>query len=526
MKLTHTIAIFAFLSLTACKDLLKESPKYSLNGQTVFLSKNSAQMALNACYGYAAGTGMYGNYLLNSTERASGLLWTRYRDSEFSQYAQLNYSPDNLRNNDTWEGLYKEISECNSFIVNVEQSKLPEKAHMAAQARFLRGLAYYNLVTLYGGVPLRIGESSAATIHLPRASKAEVFDQIIKDFNDAAQSLNNKETDTSVPSKISAYAMLAKVYFFMASNEGEGSANWQKAKDAGEKVFAITGNTAPLEPNFATLFKETTTESVESIFKLNYSMSGLGMSQSRHSYIYSPIGSTAAGINYGEAWITKSFFNYFKQQHPGDPRIDASFFHTNYLKVGASTPSLLYPRSPLPRNNYAWPYTKKRLDSRQIGSYDAHTFFVYRFADFLLFMADVENELGNSNKAIEYVNRIYYRARHSISPAAASPADLNPGLSKVQLRQIIFDERLFELNMEGHSFMDTRRRGTAFLKQIVDRHNNDPDTQSSFNVINTYVDRPLPDSEAALNKALLFSIPTKEISTNNKINISDQNPGY
>lgn len=526
MKFTYIIILASILSLTSCKKLLKESPEYSLNGQTVFFSKQSAQMALNACYGYMASSKVYGQNLLNATERASGIWCTRFRDNALSRYGQQIFSADDQQNGTTWEGLYKAINECNGFIMGVEESEIAEKAQMAAQAKFLRGLAYYNLVLIYGGVPLRIGASSASTIHMSRASKADVFNQVIKDFTESAQALNDIETDSSVPSKIAAYAMLAKTYFQMASSEGENSAYWQKAKDAGTKVFDIVGATPSLEANFATLFNETTTSSVESIFKLNFSMNGLAQSLNKLSYLYSPIGSTVAGVNYGEAWITKSFFNYFKLKHPGDPRINASFFNTNYFRKKTSDTAKLYPRSPLPRNNYAWPYSKKHYDSRQVGENSAHTFIVYRYADFLLLMADVENELGNSDKAIEYVNRVLLRARNSISPAATQPADLSTGISKADLRQIIFDERIFELNQEGHTFMELRRRGYDFYKPYLDRHNADTDTRSSFTVVDTYVDRPMPTVEADIRKALLMPIPNTEINTNEKITPRDQNPGY
>lgn len=524
MKLIYHILIIVLLAFNSCSELLKEAPEYSLNGQTVFLSKNSAQMALNACYGYTAGVDAYGLYLTTVTEGASGICWARYRDTDVSHFASQRFSPDDLRNSLAWEGLYKIIAECNSFIVNVENSEIAEKQHMAAQAKFLRGLAYYNLVYLYGGVPLRIGASNSGNIHMARSSKEKVLEQIVDDFTAAALTLNDKETDTSIPSKISAYAMMAKVYFYMASGEGEDSSYWQKAQEAGAEVFRLAGNVLPLEPKFAQLFNENTTESVESIFKLNYSMNGLGWSQNRLSWIFSPPGSTANGENYGERWITKSFFNYFRQQHPNDPRIDASFFHTSYVRANGNT-TTIYPTR-MPRNNYAWPYLKKHFDSRQVGNYGGKTFFVYRYADFLLLMADVENELGNKAKAVEYINQVYKRARNSISPASVTPADLTTTLSKEELRQIIFDERLFELNQEGHSFMDSRRRGYDFFKPILERHNADPDTRSSFGITETYVDAPMPENESDIRKVLLMPIPTKEINTNDKISINNQNPGY
>ena len=63
------------------------------------------------------------------------------------------------------------------------------------------------------------------------------------------------------------------------------------------------------------------------------------------------------------------------------------------------------------------------------GRYANNNLYVYRFADFLLLMADVENELGKTGTAVSLVIRVLSRARASVKPASTYPKDLSAGLS-------------------------------------------------------------------------------------------------
>ena len=530
MKMKKIIGLFSLVLLTllsSCSDILEETPEFTLNGQTIFRSQATAQLSLNACYGYLAGQQMYGQFTIAATEIASGLHRSKYNEGDaLSRFARLVYTPDDNYNGFFWSGAYKTIAECNAFIENIDVSSLESKDHMAAQAKFIRGLAYYNLVHIYGGVPLRIGASTADNIHLERAPKEAVISQIVSDFTDASIALKDIEGDTSVPSKVSAFAMLAKVYFLQASAEGAGSSLWGKAKDAGTQVFNIAGGDLPLEPNFSTLFEGNTKESVESIFKLNYAVENSG-SFNKNSWMYSPAASTTTGINFGARGVSKGFFNFFRSEHPNDPRIDASFSHTSYInKNGGVIKIYPDPARLTATHKMAHAFFKKHFDPSQIGQSGAKTFFVYRYADFLLLMADVENELGNSGIALSYVNKVLTRARNSVSPSATEPADLNGTLSQEEIRQAIFNERLFELNQEGHSFMDIRRRGYDYFNSFLERHNADPDASATFSSTHPWSSKPMPETRVDVEKAFLMPIPTIELNTNDKIKLEDQNPGY
>ncbi|MDN5213632.1 RagB/SusD family nutrient uptake outer membrane protein [Fulvivirgaceae bacterium BMA12] len=527
MKKYILFNIIVLTALLGCDDLLEENPSFTLNEQTLFKTKESAQLALNACYGWVAHHQMYGQGLINVTELASGIAWARKNPgNDESNMAAFEFLPDGFYPTFLWDGLYKAISETNIFIAAAENSSIENKEHLMAQAKFLRGLAYYNLAYIWGGVPLKLTPPTAETTDVPRATRKEVIEQVIKDFNDAAENLNETEEDSSIPSKLTTWSMLAKVYFLEASAEGVGSSLWSTARDFGEKVFAVVGTAPPLEPVYADLFNENTRESVESLFKLNYSPQGTGRSFNKNGWMQSPYFSTVGGKHFPNRRVSKAHFNYFRSRHPGDPRIDASYFHTTYVNALNGNTENTYPIIAATGNRGTWPYFKKHHDSRIAGQFTYKNFIVLRYADLLLLMADVENELGNTGVAVGYVNQVLARARASVSPAALEPADVPLTISQQDLRQLIFDERLFELGNEGHSFIETRRRGIEYLGSITQRHNAEPDAIPGFESSSPWSGHRLPESGLTLERTLLMPIPQKEINNNKAIDQSNQNIGW
>ena len=169
MKKNILLQFFAFILLfSSCDELLLEDPEFTFNEQTLFSTPESAQLALNACYGYLSGTGMYGQVLNIQAEGCTGISWGRKAPGHRNfEYASLNVLPTNLILRLFWNGSYKTISECNIFIDIVEKSTLDNREHLVAQAKFLRALTYYNLAFMHGGVPLKIAPPTTPSPIIP-----------------------------------------------------------------------------------------------------------------------------------------------------------------------------------------------------------------------------------------------------------------------------------------------------------------------------------------------------------------------
>lgn len=574
------LSILILVSVFAsCKKLLEEKPVYTVNSLNAFNDAASAQMALNACYGYMVEYSLYGQQYYELTLAPTGLTWAQTAAGDNDQLAALDVLVTNGTVSSVWSGLYKVIGECNAFVENVNKGSLsPEsKAYFSAQAQFLRGLCYFNLVQLFGDVPLRLSITTPEDLNMARTPKAEIYPQIIADWTFAAANLRPRsalsatDIQMAVPTKYAAYAYLAKLYFLLGSKDPEGTTtNWTLAKQYGDSV--LNSNTYSLEPNFNNLFKPGAVTSPEVIFQLNSSTALEGRGN-RTNWLFSPASSTT-GISWGRFRSTKAFYDLFAGTYPSDPRIDASFM-TQWVTLNNGRTSYAYPKMSYvvsgvtkvdsihydqlanptkptqaelqaqnPQlatrftkgtgNHEGWPYFKKYFDAGAAAQNSNKRLLVYRYADFLLLMADVYNEMGQSAKATELLNAVLNRARASAA-GATQPAAITTSLTQPQLRNRIFFERLFELAGEPDTFWDVRRRGTDWFKKVLELNNTHPVTQAyvqfsaAAGATHNFRDRLYNNGnldDEFLRKNLLLPIPQREINTNDKISLKDQNYGY
>lgn len=578
MKTSTYIKCFSLLvvALTAlsCKKLLDEDPKYSINSKTAFESETTANLALNGCYGYMTTYSAYGQGVPEIMVGASGLGWAQTNGGDQDTYTSMNIPTSNTLVGMVWGGWYKVIGECNYFINSVQESALSAayKKQTVAEARFLRGLCYYNLANVFGGVPLRIEPTTSGTVAKGRATRDEVYNQVAEDWLFAAENLATKEQLGAAASgkatKYAAYAYLAKLYWIMGSHDNTPSSpNWAKAKQYGDKVFEL-GNYS-LVPKFASLFVNAINNSPESIFQLNFSTTSTYVGN-RANWIFSPANSTA-GISFARIKVSKAFYDQFRGTYPDDPRLKVTFassfsqIKTNNFRVFSypylggtagvnttATDSIRYATLADPTNpkveelstalknlfttrvgdHQGWPYFVKQMDVVSTAQNSNKNVLVYRYADFLLLMADVENELGHADKAQEYINAVLTRARTSANTPAVYPKNLLTPLAPDDMRIKIFNERLFELAGEYEMYVDVRRRGVEFFKLIVDRNNNHNITKTfvanaiAANNITAFRDRLLPATPDQLKKNLLLPIPQSELNANEGLTPADQNFGY
>lgn len=185
-------------------------------------------------------------------------------------------------------------------------------------------------------------------------------------------------------------------------------------------------------------------------------------------------------------------------------------------------------------NTKAWPYFKKPFDPEQSGNNSHKNLIIYRYADMLLMMADVYNELDQKDKALAFVSEVLARARRSGEQASAQPANWNTNLSKEQIREKIFFERLFEGVGEPEMYQKIRMRGTEFLKKVFELNNNhgiikesvakNPERKGNWGE-RIYNNGNLNDPDF-LKKNLLLPIPKEEIDKNGAIDFTDNNFGY
>ena len=175
--------------------------------------------------------------------------------------------------------MYKVINETNAFIANVESTSLEDKDEMAAEARFLRALSYYNLAICWGDVPLKTTPSSHDGVAVPRSPRSEVLDVVRTDLEFAAKYLPETNSD-GFPTKWAAEAYLGKLYHTLGCL-GDATA-WEKAKT----YFEGVKGKYDLESKFSNLFVDKIKGSKESIFQLGFQVNGDLSSFNRGSWVF------------------------------------------------------------------------------------------------------------------------------------------------------------------------------------------------------------------------------------------------
>lgn len=605
----YLLSIIAVCNFSACSSLLDEDPIYTQNSAVIFSSKSNAELALLGCYGYMAENRAYGQMWQEVPMIASGFAWAQRVAGEGNDMTSLQMSPSTSLSPTAWDGMYKVITEVNAFLESLEKSSLDEsvKIQMGGEAKFLRGLAYYNLVSLYGDVPLKIVASSSDGIAMSRTPQAQVLEQVVRDMQDATAI--SAESEVGRANAWAAKAFLGKVYYKMACLGIDTQANWQNAKGMFDDVY--NNNVYSLEPNFDDLFGEWVTDTPESIFQVNFSISS-SRCYNRASNRFAPATSTA-GIAWGTYKATKAAYDLHAGTYPGDPRIKGTFLTSHRARKSNNQPNpkpqvgdelcpndsvYMYPYTTYkipgdfvikdgkatkvqkehvaklpyeifddPKNpsieksqNYTggvaqenaaikalanrvatgtnqnnWPCFQKVYDINQVGTYSHKNLIVYRYAEMLLLMADVYNELGDKEKAIDLADEVLARARKSgrVTPSA-QPAKWDYSLTREQVTEKLFFERIIELCGEPAMFEMPRIRGVEYFKKALELHNNHEftianDAQYATNA-NKFSDRIFNGSAGLttdfLKKNLLLPIPNSEISANPGISASDNNFGY
>lgn len=562
--------IYVLIAICGFSSCLDEDPQYALNSESVFLDKNTAQLALLSCYGQLTTYDGFGQAAQELLVGASGLGWAQTNASDQDRFASLNVSSGCVITKMYWRSLYKTVSETTFFIENMKDSPLDAdfKTNLVAQAKFLRGFAYYHLLTTFGGVPLRNSIPSLNSLSIPRATEEEIAAQIESDWKDAAADLA-ETADAGKASGLAAHAYLAKLYWYLGCQGKQspaGKTYWELALEQCELVYGKF----QLEPVFSNLFVQHS-NSGESIFQLNFSTES-STTGNRGSWLFAPQNATT-GISWGRIRISKAFHDYMKGTYPDDPRYAATVFSewTN-RSTGDNQrayPKLTYREGRVTHNveidyslcndpanptveelqamdnmlvrrfveptgeHYGWSYYKKAIDMNSTAQNSHQNIILYRYADFLLMMADVVNETGDTDRAIDLAKEVLQRARQSGTSDTVTPKDWTADLTKEQVRDKIFWERLVELAGEPTMYCDVRRRGTDYQKKVLELQNNHHITVAI--VRNTelgqhrFKERLFNNgdlSENFLRKNLRLPIPQEELNTNEAVSASDQNYGY
>ena len=429
--------LLMLLLLAGCKkEFLEKSPPDALTEVGFYNSAERAQLGVNAIYVSLQSAWSINLYRINDVPSGEVLL----SNTVPLEYNNFTYFPALNQIHDTWRGLYEGVYRSNLAIANIPGINMADalKSQYVGEAKFLRALFYFDLVNIFGAVPLvtqPLPDTDASLI--ARTPVADVYKVIIADLlaAEAGLPVSHSGANLGRVTKGAAQALLGKVYLY---NKDYANA---------EKYFLLVINSGKygLMDNFQEVWHRSFENNKESIFEVQFAdIGGSGSNGRNGSYLPAVNGATGSGL------ATKRAFDAFD---PTDPRRAMSIFRPGdsfapNVSTALATFSAVWSATGYAVKKGMWPIMY--VNSNGIN------YPIIRYADVLLMYAEAANELNKLTEARAAVNQV--RARPSVNMPAITAA--NTG-TKAAMFNAINKERQVELMFEFIRFNDLRRWGLA-----------------------------------------------------------------
>ncbi|MEP2238032.1 RagB/SusD family nutrient uptake outer membrane protein [Maribacter sp.] len=501
-KYIATIITFSLL-LNACKtDDLELSNGSGVSAETFPQTLAELQQTMNGVYSPLQSQGLYGRYLFYMYDYMGDDCQTQRGTPDLLEFINYTFTSSNNDIYLYWKNAYNGISRAN-FILDKEANinELEEsvasqevKDRYIGQAKFLRAYYYFLLVERFGDIPLYT-TTNVSPNGLAKSPKEEVYDLIISDLTDAATKLRLKSSEEAGRvTQGSANALLGKLYLYKQE--------YALAKVAFDKV--INSGEYSLMANYYDNFNVETENNAESVFEIQFTYDG------GNAWAYADWGGQDNG--HSETTFRSAEYGAFGGFHNNDPSQelldeyedgDSRFSDNFYVEgdvygIGGAN---IVTADQVGSVSALWrKYTKTYgQDNSNYNGLSDINHRAIRYADVLLMAAEVENELNNSQTAIDYLNEV----RDRVNMPNYGTDEMNttfPVSTKAEIFSAVVHERRVELAGEQSRFPDLMRWG--LIEDVLG---------SKFNASKNY----------------LLPIPQGEFDTNLMLDASaDQNPGY
>lgn len=461
------------LTWVSCQDVLKEEPK-AISISTFYNTAAEDEAGVNAIYSGLSTA--YSFVFPCSLESLSDMVQGR---GSFVQDFQTLSTTNISRSDGNWGYFYLSIRNANLIIKNAPNGSNISAADIAkyvGEAKFLRALAYFHLVRLWGGVPIRT-EINMVETDVPRSTAAEVWQLIISDLEYAETNLPDIPSMAGRPSKWAAKTVLADVYFYQGLNS-EASAKAKEVIQSGKYSLVKIGKVDDFNSK---LYGTDVVNSTEEIFYFKFTTAGLLGQSSYIILINAPIYAGGRG-NY--ALYTDTLKNPMFSHWDNRDLRKQNWYPYNF------------------GNGPATMLSKKFIDPNANGGGSGVDFPLYRYADLLLLYAEASSNNGPTADGLEALNQVHRRA-YGKDPTTTSDIDFRlTDYNAQSFIDLVIKERGYETVTEGKRWFDLKRRGK--VQEYI----------KTFWGINV------------AEKILLWPIPVSEMAYNKAITEKNQNPGY
>lgn len=411
MKKIIYILSIVFIFTGCTKDFLEIGPETNLNSQDFYTTQNEFNTALNATY---AKLQSQVEFYVELVEWRSDNLDLSAPTAGTQDRYNINKFIETSANElirDAWANYFNGILRCNVITDNLKSANFDEniKNQIEAEARFIRALTYFNMVRLWGDIPIILTKvSPTESLLIGRSPVSEVYKAIEADLEFASQNLPT--TNNGKATSGAAKALLGKVYLTQ-----------KKYTEAITTLNDVVGKYSLL-PNISDVFETTNKTNNEIIFSIQFDKNILGEGH---------------GLWFSLTDVSISPFTTKLQN--GFEMGDARKLMIEYQSIG----NLFVPG--------------KFFDTLSSATNDyGNDYILLRYADVVLMLAEAINEQSytTSGNAYTYLNSV--RSRAGLEPLTS--AELQ---NQASFRDAVLNERFLEFPLEGHRWFDLIRMGAA-----------------------------------------------------------------
>jgi starch-binding outer membrane protein, SusD/RagB family len=411
-----------------------------------------------------------------------------------------------------WRAWYRLIHRANMVIE--KGSTIPastNKNRLIAEARFLKGLAYYEIATMWGAAPIYDSYVKDLTSAAKRSPQADVYKVALREATDAAKDLPATYSGANLgrATKGAAEMLIAKINL-QTGNYAAARTSLKNIVDS--KVYSLMDN-------YTDNHIEETEYNKESIFEVSFSGTltgannwgedGDGNNTANEVCVRSQ---EYSAVGWRNLIPSNKLLNEYERVSKGDTKEDPRFGFTfwrvgdkynagqstlNETDVQGNTSTYDGKTEKVSWRKYSIIY---KLDKTKVGNgFSGINMRMMRYADALLLLAECENEVGSGSEAIALLNQVRARPSVAMPPYPTKNYAVN---SKDEIFRAIQHERQVELCGEQVRNADLLRwRKNGKLKS-----------------------EPLSYFEK--NKHELLPLPQIEMDNNPSLTKADQNPGY
>jgi len=417
-KIPPVLLIFVISAFFSCKKLIEipSNPSTAITREEQYADSASAISAAAGVYTYNQGQGFaYSDANLTITTGLSADELSTTISSDELQFYSYTLTPLNAEIASLWNYQYQGLYQVNDVLNGVSNNNNLSASftkQITGEMKVVRALYYFNMVNLFGGVPLVTSTDYTTTAHIPRASVDAVYAQILADLTDARQKLpaSYPSAGRARPNLYTAIALLAKVHLYRGQ--------WQAAYNEADSI--IRTNIYSL-PALNVVFLNGSSEAI-------WQLPALGsFNATAEGQNFVPYSSTSTP----NFLVTPFLISQFEA---GDQRFP------NWVGIAVVNNQNLY---------YPYKYKNKLATASPLEDY-----MVLRLGEIYLIRAEAAAEMNDLTQALADVNTIRHRA--GLLPVIVDAT------SQIAVLNAVTHERQTEMCFEwGNRWFDLKRTGTA-----------------------------------------------------------------